>query len=283
MQIYYKKVKKTVIIQKIKILQKRGKIIFQTLLNINTVITKLFSSYILYVINEICIMAFAYMRTFLIKRQFIEKIWLFLEIFIIIKFSFLQSTYYNIIFVTEYLASGTFRLEQRMSRFLYLSFFFFSFPFLLLFPPSGYRHATNGRFNEPEMTWHHHVGNLLSESVVQRPSPFFSCAAIWARSWLSFFPISLARRHHVVTDDVPLCCRFFCDGRLSRVTLVSPRPSERMLYASVLSLRVRYHYLSKGNNKKNPEYYINNILLMKNRWRDDAISQKRYFVHIRIL
>lgn len=49
-----------------------------------------------------------------------------------------------------------------------------------------------------------------------------------------------------------------------------------MFYASVLSLRVRYHYLSKGNNKKkNSEYYINNILLVKNRWRDDAISQKR--------
>jgi len=223
-------------------------------------------------------MALAHMETFLIKKQLVEKISLFPEIFITLKiFIFaiyiLQYHFYDRVFSFGGLSS---RNEPQTSRFLYLSFFFFSFPFLLLFPPPGYRHATNGRFNEPEVTWHHHVGNLLSESVVQRPSSFFFArAAIWARSWLSFFPISPTCRHHVVTDDVPLRCRFFCDGRLSRVTLVSPRPNECMLYASVLSLRVRYHYLC--NDKKNPEHYIKHFSHEEQmeRWRN--FVKARYF------
>lgn len=136
-------------------------------------------------------------------------------------------------------------VPERTSRFLYLSFFFFSFPLSaalssLWIPSCNERQVQRTQDD---------VTSPCREFIIWVRCPttlafFFRVrTAIWARSWLSFFPISLARRHHAVTDDVPSCRRFFRDERLSRVTLVSPRPSECMLYASVLSLRVRYHYL----------------------------------------
>lgn len=100
------------------------------------------------------------------------------------------------------------------------------------------------------------LGIYYLKPVVQRPSLFSRAPRVRACSWLSFFPISPARCHHAVTDDVPLYRDgFFAVDVLSRVTLVSPS-TERVrvaLYASVLS-RVRYHYLRNMNNKK--LYYI---------------------------
>lgn len=165
----------------------------------------------------------------------------------------LHVTYYNATFVTEYLTSGIFCLETNSKRLVFSISRSFSSrsPFCCSFLPldtvmQRTAGSTNPRWRDTTMSGIYYLNPLSNDPRLF----FFVYTAIWARSWLSFFPISLARRHHVVTDDVPLRCPFFCDGRLSRVTLVSPRPNECMLYASVLSLRVRYHYLSKGNDKK---------------------------------
>lgn len=66
------------------------------------------------------------------------------------------------------------------------------------------------------------LGIYYLKPVVQRPSLFSRAPRIHARSWLSFFPISPARRHRAVTDDVPpYRDEFFTVD----VTLVSP-PAE---------------------------------------------------------
>lgn len=178
----------------------------------------------------------------------------------------------------EYLASGVFRLETNRKRLVFSISRSFSSrsPFCCSFLPldtvmQRTAGSTNPRWRDTTMSGIYYLNPLSNDPRLF----FFARAAIWARSWLSFFPISPTCRHHVVTDDVPLRCRFFCDGRLSRVTLVSPRPNECMLYASVLSLRVRYHYLC--NDKKNPEHYIKHFSHEEQmeRWRN--FVKARYF------
>lgn len=129
-------------------------------------------------------------------------------------------------------------------------------PSVLLFPPSGHRHATS-RFNELEMTWHCHVGNLLSEARCSTIFVFLCAPRIRTRYWFSFFPIFPARRHHAVTDDVP---------RTEFFAVVVSRPSGcvRSLRKYLLSPRIRYHYLRNMNDKKSS---YNNILVTRNRCR----------------
>lgn len=125
-------------------------------------------------------------------------------------------------------------------------------PFTLLFPPSGYRHATSGRVQRTR-GWRDAatLGIYYLKPVVQRPSLFSRAPRIWARTWLSFFPISLARRHHAVTDDVPLYRDGFFAVDVCRAwRSYRHRPSGCVrAYASVLSPRVRYHYLRNMNDK----------------------------------
>lgn len=124
-----------------------------------------------------------------------------------------------------------------------------------------------GRFNEPEMTWHRHIGNLLSEVRCSTTLTFSVCTADSnSRSWFSFFPISPARRHHAVTDDISPYRDGFFAADVSRAWRHRPSGCVRALRKCLLSSRVRYHYLRNMNDKKSRIPY-NNILVTRNRCR----------------
>lgn len=219
------------------------------------------------------------MKIFFNQQQLVEKIWL-LEPSLDFEFLFLQSKYYSIIFVTKYSALGISRPgtnSENVSFSLSLVLFLLVPPFCCSFLPLDTVMQRMGRFNEPKMTWHRHVGNLLSESVVQR-CPFFLRTPRFERvlglvssrfRWRAVIMRSRMTSRHAVDFFAMNVCHAWLLYRHDRANVCFTQVSYRYEFVTIIS--------REGNDEKYPGYHINNILVIRNRWRDDANRSVRYF------
>lgn len=176
--------------------------------------------------------------------------------------------------------------EQWTSLSVYLSLFLISHP-LPLPPPCSFLPLDTdmqraGGFNEPgdDVTpprWEF----IIWSPLFQRPSLFSRAPRIRARSWLSFFPISPARRHRAVTDDVSSYRDEFFVVDVCRAwqPLVSP-PTERVR-ASFTQVFYRLEFVTTISGTwaiKNLGY--NNILVTRNRWRNFAKARDVSHIYV---